>query len=226
MTHRDRVHLLGRRNDVPALLRLANVFVDSHPIGGMTACLEAMQAGLPALVLSEGRDPLFSGEEALGLTECIAQTREDFVARLGRLTRDAGWRQTLGRRLHDRYAQHYDPAVVAARYAAFLRALPAQQAAHPLPQSLASGQRLLHPIQLGNANERRAVDYVLDALALARGGPTLAFRMARQFPAVCTLPRFYTQLRWHRRPKPTCDHISNPRRQVTHNETHKARWLE
>src|SRR5579864_2721917 len=45
---RERVHFLGRRDDVPSLLRTADIFVHStHSDGFCVAALEAMAAGLP-----------------------------------------------------------------------------------------------------------------------------------------------------------------------------------
>ena len=127
----SRVIHLDRRPDVTLLLRLADIFVDSHPIGGMTACMEAMQAGLPTLTLSQGRNPLFSGEEALELPECIAPTCDEFVERLSRLVESSEKRQKLGDELRRIYARTFDPDRVVGQYADFLRWLPGAAAAHP-----------------------------------------------------------------------------------------------
>lgn len=47
----DRVHFLGRRNDVPELLKMADIYVHcSHSEGFGIAAVEAMAAGLPVVV--------------------------------------------------------------------------------------------------------------------------------------------------------------------------------
>lgn len=192
-----RVYSMGRRENVPSLLRLADIFIDSHPIGGFTACLEAMQAGLPVLTLSEGRDPIFSGESALELPDCIAPTRAEFVARLERLVTDATWRRELGGQLRDIYARKYDPDVAVAQYAAFLRALPGEVAARSVTRSANTGQRFLYPVQLGNPNERRPLDYVADAFDIASAGSGLGTRsrmgaqFAAAFPGLLAHRRFW-----------------------------------
>lgn len=205
MQARDRVRMLGRRTDVQALLRLADVFVDSYPIGGMTACMEAMQAGLPVLTLSEDRNPLFSGEEALELPECIAPTREEFVRRLGVLVESEEQRRRLGGRLREIYARTFDPDVVVAQYAGFLRGLPGSVKSGPRPARPAEGQRLLYAIRLGNPDERNPLDYAADALELAcmRGSPASRMRcaagLASAFPGLLNRRRFWGALSWKQR---------------------------
>jgi hypothetical protein len=200
MQARDRVRMLGRRTDVQSLLGLADVFVDSYPIGGMTACMEAMQSGLPVLTLSEDRNPLFSGEEALELPECIAPTREEFVRRLGVLVESAEQRQWLGGRLREIYARTFDPDVVVAQYATFLRELPGLLRSGPEPARPSEGQRLLYAIQLGNPNERKPLDYAADAMELAcmRRRPAPRIRssagLVSAFPGLLLRRRFWGAL--------------------------------
>lgn len=195
-----RVVLLGRRTDVAGLLRLADVFVDSHPIGGMTACMEAMQAGLPALALSEGRDPLFSGEEALELPECIAPTRDEFTRRLNHLVGDREAREDLGSRLKTIYARTFDPGVVVSQYAEFLRSLPGVLKNSPVCRRDSTEPRLLHPVRLGNFGEREPIDYVKDAYELACIDRSVSLRLclARQviavFPGLLTRRGFWSVL--------------------------------
>jgi glycosyltransferase involved in cell wall biosynthesis len=61
----DRVHLIGRREDVPDLLAACNLFVlSSRSEGFSVACLEAMRAGLPVIATDVGgtREALAPGE--------------------------------------------------------------------------------------------------------------------------------------------------------------------
>jgi glycosyltransferase involved in cell wall biosynthesis len=66
----DRVHFLGRRADVPALLAAADGFVlSSHSEGFPISTLEAMRAGLPVVVSRVG-----------GAPEAVAEGETGFVA--------------------------------------------------------------------------------------------------------------------------------------------------
>lgn len=65
----DRIHFLGRREDVPAVLMRANVFVNASSWEGLSnAVLEGMAAGLPSVV-----------SDAPGVTECHVQGVTGFV---------------------------------------------------------------------------------------------------------------------------------------------------
>jgi glycosyltransferase involved in cell wall biosynthesis len=48
----SRVHFLGERSDLPALLRLADVVLVLHPNGGVNVALEAMAAGRAVVAAS------------------------------------------------------------------------------------------------------------------------------------------------------------------------------
>lgn len=57
---KDRIHLLGRRDDIPAVLARADIFVNASGWEGLSnAVLEGMAAGLPSIVA-----------DAPGVTEC------------------------------------------------------------------------------------------------------------------------------------------------------------
>jgi glycosyltransferase involved in cell wall biosynthesis len=65
----ERIHLLGRREDVPAVLMRADVFVNASTWEGMSnAVLEGMAAGLPSVVA-----------DAPGVTECHVNGITGFV---------------------------------------------------------------------------------------------------------------------------------------------------
>lgn len=102
-----RIHLLGRREDVPALLSRAAVFVNASSWEGMSnAVLEGMAAGLPAVVA-----------DAPGVSEChidgvtglvVARDPALLAASIARLLSDPGLRQRMGRaaraHVHERYS--------------------------------------------------------------------------------------------------------------------------
>jgi glycosyltransferase involved in cell wall biosynthesis len=92
----NRVHFLGRRNDVPALLAAADGFVlSSHSEGFPISTLEAMRAGLPVIVSNVG-----------GAPEAVLEGRTGFVAphadpdalraRIGELAVSPELRRTIG----------------------------------------------------------------------------------------------------------------------------------
>ncbi|MBN1342360.1 MAG: glycosyltransferase [Phycisphaerae bacterium] len=93
----ERIHLLGRRDDVPRLLAAANVFVfPSRTEGLPTALLEAMAAGLPIvttdvpgcrdLIINEQTGLLVPPQSPQRLAEAIRRVLDDvdLAKRLGR----------------------------------------------------------------------------------------------------------------------------------------------
>lgn len=91
----DRVWLLGSRDDVPALLRAADVYVTTSVREGMSlATIEAMAAGLPVVSTategtSELLDPACARVVGIGDVEAIARA-------LGELAADPELRRELG----------------------------------------------------------------------------------------------------------------------------------
>lgn len=80
----DRVRFLGDRDDVPALLRLADVFALASATEGLScSILEAMAAGVPPLVTDVGgnRELVADGESGL----LLAAEPAAFAAQLARL---------------------------------------------------------------------------------------------------------------------------------------------
>lgn len=99
--HHERIHLLGQRDDVPALLQVASVFVcSSKREGAAGALIEAMAAGTPIVstqldglegVLEHGRNAWVSDDLAVGIAAVFddpaaaavraRHARRDFEAR-------------------------------------------------------------------------------------------------------------------------------------------------
>lgn len=99
----NRVHFLGRRHDVPALLAAADGFVlSSHSEGFPISTLEAMRAGLPVIVSDVG-----------GAPEAVVEGRTGFVvpradpaalgARLADLAASADRRRAFGAAGRERF---------------------------------------------------------------------------------------------------------------------------
>lgn len=111
----SRIHLLGRREDVPAVLARADVFVNASAWEGMSnAVLEGMAAGLPAVVA-----------DAPGVTEChidgvtgIVVKREaaDLAAAMARLLGDPELRRRMGAAARERAKEKYSMEASRKRY--------------------------------------------------------------------------------------------------------------
>jgi glycosyltransferase involved in cell wall biosynthesis len=112
-----RIHLLGRREDVPALLARADVFVNASSWEGMSnAVLEGMAAGLPAVVA-----------DAPGVTEChidgvtgfvVARDADSLAASIARLLSDPELRQRMGTAARAHARERYSMEASRLRYLA------------------------------------------------------------------------------------------------------------
>jgi len=92
-----RVRLLGRRTDVPALLKMADAFLFCSRTEGLpNALLEAMAAGLPVVATDAPgcRDLVVDGETGL---IARAGDPEAISGRLSRLLSDRGEMRRLGK---------------------------------------------------------------------------------------------------------------------------------
>lgn len=116
----DRVHLLGTRRDVPALLQLADVYIHYSKLENCpVAILEAARAGLPSAAIPAGGIP----ELANQLGSIVALDPDDLsnsLAALRPLLNDPAERAELGRRGSDRFQRHFTREAMAGAY---LRAL-------------------------------------------------------------------------------------------------------
>jgi glycosyltransferase involved in cell wall biosynthesis len=98
----ERVHFLGRRDDVPALLAISDVFaLTSNTEGLSCSVLEAMTAGLPAVVTRVGGNPelVVNGETGYVVAAGDVPAVRD---RLQDLLRDRELRHRLGRAAEQR----------------------------------------------------------------------------------------------------------------------------
>jgi predicted O-linked N-acetylglucosamine transferase (SPINDLY family) len=88
----------------PALLRLADIYLDTLEWSGGNTTLEAVAEGLPVVTLP-GR--FMRGRHSaailtrMGLADLIAASRADYTARAIRLGRDPAWRAEVAARIRD-----------------------------------------------------------------------------------------------------------------------------
>jgi glycosyltransferase involved in cell wall biosynthesis len=115
-----RLRLLGTRDDVPAILNAADVFVlASHREGMPRSVIEAMMAGLPVV----GTDIRGTREEVVdGITGLLVPAGDAaaLAEALGMLCADAGLRARLGAAGRARAVERYDERVVIRRQLAVL----------------------------------------------------------------------------------------------------------
>jgi glycosyltransferase involved in cell wall biosynthesis len=111
----DRVIFTGRRRDARRLLGLMDIY--AHPADGEgfgLAVVEAMLAGLPAVVTRAGALPEIVRHERNGL---LVDTNDaaSLAEALGRLTNDAGLRSTLGAQGRADCLERFAPSLYAHR---------------------------------------------------------------------------------------------------------------
>lgn len=98
----DRVHFLGRRDDVPSLLPLLDIFVLTSRSGGMSnTILEAMATGLPIVATAVGGTPELVVEGETGVLVPLGELQV-LVDALTSLLVDAGQRGRMGRQARHR----------------------------------------------------------------------------------------------------------------------------
>lgn len=122
----ERVHLLGRRDDVPALLRTADLFVLSSQMEGLGgAIVEAMFAGLPVVACGAGGIPEVVVDGETGL---LAPPRDPgtLARRIVQLLDDPALARRLAvaakERAHERFTADRMTAATLDAYAELLRA--------------------------------------------------------------------------------------------------------
>ena len=110
-----RVHLLGQRDDVPDLLRAADIFtLPSHREGMPRSIIEAMMTGLPVVAtdIRGSREEVVDGET--GLLVPVKDTRS-LQSALARLADDPALRARMGEAGRARALEIYDEKLVIER---------------------------------------------------------------------------------------------------------------
>lgn len=117
------VRFLGFRDDVPLLLRSADVFVlPSHSEGNSNSILEAMAAGLPVVATDVGGSALLVGEDG---KRYIVEPRsiEKLSEVLLRLAESDSERVETGKKMRERVEKYFSIDGIAASYAAAYKIL-------------------------------------------------------------------------------------------------------
>ncbi len=103
----ERVVLLGHRDDVPDLLRAADLYVAASHLEGLnTALMDAGLAGLPAAATRAGGIPEVVEDGVTGLL-VPRKNPERLANAIDRLSMDGGLRATLGRAAAERVASEF-----------------------------------------------------------------------------------------------------------------------
>ncbi len=121
-----RVQMLGRREDIPSLLRHLDFYLASHPYPGALSEMEAMAAGCPVISIRGDADSHFnSGAEIVQLQECIVDKNDPkgIVSLAGRFLTDSAFARETGVRLRQRFLESFRPSEVAARHLHFYRSV-------------------------------------------------------------------------------------------------------
>lgn len=112
---RDRIRFLGYRDDVPDLMRAADIVcLPSHREGMPTAIVEAMMSGLPVVAtnIRGSREAVADGET--GLLVEVGDGRA-LAEALNRLAGDPALRKTMGAAGRERAQAHYREKDIVAR---------------------------------------------------------------------------------------------------------------
>jgi protein O-GlcNAc transferase len=133
---RDRCRFLPRQleSEFSRLMRLADVYLDSIDWNGNNTSHEAVAAGLPIVTWPRGA---MRGHHsaalltALGVTDTIARSGEEYVAMAVRLGVDRDWRQDVSRRMLERRAHLFDDVECVRALEAFYRRVVGEQAGLP-----------------------------------------------------------------------------------------------
>jgi glycosyltransferase involved in cell wall biosynthesis len=105
---KDRVFLLGERDDVPRLLAVADIYVNSSLIEGTpVSILEAMSAKLPIVATSVGDTPYILNETSAKLV--APHSPNELAVALTSLITSAESRHILGNAARERVVQKYGP---------------------------------------------------------------------------------------------------------------------
>ena len=123
----DHVRILGPRDDVPDLIGAADLFaLASHEEGAPNAVIEAMAAGLPAVLTAVGGTPETIGAAGLLVPPHDPAALAEALVRLGS---DTALRAALGRSAAARAAERFSLEACVARYVALYAGLAAGRAA-------------------------------------------------------------------------------------------------
>jgi len=104
-----RVGYAGRRKDLPAFLRIADVYLAEFPGSSAAGVLQAMAVEKPVVTMHWGESPEQSQAAAFVETEHTVGGRDPatYLERVSRMIRDSAYRQKLGRAMRARVEEHF-----------------------------------------------------------------------------------------------------------------------
>lgn len=162
-----RIRALGERSDLALFYQAADIYLESFPLGSMTALLEAGAYGLPLmsyLWLPGAARQMGVDDPALDGTYIQATSADTYREALERLIRDPAHREALGARTAAQIRAHHDPApwrdALATVYARVAALPPVQPPGGPeSPEALTE-----HDVYLEYLHRQQKIQLVLDAL--------------------------------------------------------------
>lgn len=118
----DRFHFLGERDDMPALMRMLDVFCLSSVSEAFPNVLgEAMASGVPCVVTNVGDTAHIIGDTGMVVTSAGDEALYDGLRSM--LDVDVGTRKKLGREARSRIESLFSLSVVVNQYAALYKSL-------------------------------------------------------------------------------------------------------
>jgi glycosyltransferase involved in cell wall biosynthesis len=125
----ERIHFLGARSDVPAILSASDVFVLSSKWEGNPLCvMEAMAAGLPVIATAVGGVPELVEDGCSGIL-VESENRQALSVAMGRVVGDDDLVHRMKRSASERAVERFDVSTMARAYEQLYRSLLQRHAA-------------------------------------------------------------------------------------------------
>jgi glycosyltransferase involved in cell wall biosynthesis len=104
-----RVGYAGKRKDLPAFLRICDVYLAEFPASSAMGVLQAMSMERPVVATRWGEEAEQSQAAALVGSEAALAGRDSsaYIERVSKLIREPAYRQKLGKTLRHRLEQHF-----------------------------------------------------------------------------------------------------------------------
>jgi len=104
-----RVGYAGKRKDMPAFLRLADLYLAEFPAAGATGVLQAMAVERPVVALKWGDDVDQSAAATFVGSECTITARDPnaYIERVSKMIREPAYRAKLGKTMRQRVEQYF-----------------------------------------------------------------------------------------------------------------------
>lgn len=131
---RARITFTGRldyKTQYPLYLAAADLVINSYPVGGSTAIIDAIRAGKPLLALSIVGQPGF-----LEKSQSYCATVQELADKASRMLSDAEYRETLRRELFDNWQTENSPEAWADRCRKLYSLLPEYHRIYQIEPSL------------------------------------------------------------------------------------------